>query len=122
MKLNYRDIFVTIATDKVEIVVDFYRQILNLEPTVYKSPVYAEFQLEQLRIAIFKPKAENSSEFSNHSSSLSFCLEVEDLDSAIACMSDLGCTPPGQIITASHGREIYGFDPAGNRLILHQSN
>ncbi len=26
------------------------------------------------------------------------------------------------LITASHGREIYAFDPAGNRLILHQSH
>jgi hypothetical protein len=32
----------------------------------------------------------------------------------------LGYPPPGEIITASHGREIYTYDPAGNRLILHQ--
>ncbi|MEL6928818.1 MAG: VOC family protein, partial [Cyanobacteria bacterium J06600_6] len=44
------------------------------------------------------------------------------LEQAIACISKLGCPPPGEIITASHGREIYGYDPAQNRLILHESN
>ena len=49
------------------------------------------------------------------------CLEVADLERAIACLSELGYSPPGEIITASHGREIYAYDPTGNRLILHQS-
>ncbi|MGL4502923.1 MAG: glyoxalase, partial [Planktothrix sp.] len=26
----------------------------------------------------------------------------------------------GEIITAAHGREIYAYDPMGNRLILYQ--
>jgi hypothetical protein len=30
--------------------------------------------------------------------------------------------PPGEITTASHGREIYAYDPNSNRLILHESN
>lgn len=122
MNLNYYEIFVTIATDKIEDVVYFYSQLLGQKPTVSRPQVYAEFKLEKLRIAIFKPKAKNHQEFSNHGSSLSFCLEVENLEEAIARMIDLGCTPPGEIITASHGREIYGYDPAGNRLILHQSH
>ena len=121
MKLNYSDIFVTIATVKVEPTVNFYSQLFARQPTVYRSEVYAEFQLEQLRLAIFKPKSEHQAEFANYGSAMSFCIEVEDLERAIACMSDLGCPPEGEIITASHGREIYGCDPAGNRLILHQS-
>lgn len=122
MNLNYFDIFVTIATKKVEAVVDFYTKLLGQEPVVYQSPVYAEFQLETLRIAIFQPKPEHQAEFNNHGSALSFCLEVSDLEKAIACLTDLGYPPPGKIITASHGKEIYAYDPAGNRLILHQSN
>ena len=43
-----------------------------------------------------------------------------NLEQAIACLTNLGYTPPGEIIEASHGREIYAYDPAGNRLILHQ--
>ncbi|EDX77907.1 hypothetical protein MC7420_7645 [Coleofasciculus chthonoplastes PCC 7420] len=35
-------------------------------------------------------------------------------------MSNMGYPPPGEIIVASHGREIYAYDPNGNRLILHQ--
>jgi len=52
---------------------------------------------------------------------MSLCLEVESLDAAIAHLSQLGCPPPGNILTASHGREIYAYDPDGNWLILHQS-
>jgi len=122
MTLNYSDIFVTIATKNIESVATFYTKLLEQEPIVYRPPIYAEFQLEKLRIAIFQPKPERQAEFDNHSSGLSFCLEVVDLEKAIACLSDLGYPPPGEIITASHGKEIYGYDPAGNRLILHQSN
>ncbi|MBA2747243.1 MAG: hypothetical protein H0U45_00545 [Tatlockia sp.] len=52
---------------------------------------------------------------------MSLCLEVEDLASAIAYLINIGYPPPGEIVTASHGKEIYACDPDGNRLILHQS-
>lgn len=121
MKLNYSDIFVTLSTDKIELMVDFYSQLLNQSPTIYQPPIYAEFQLEKLRLSIFQPKSERQAEFSNHSSSMSLCLEVENLVQAIAHISALGYPPPGEIIEASHGREIYAYDPGKNRLILHQS-
>jgi hypothetical protein len=121
MKLNYSDIFVTLSTNKIELMVDFYSQLLNQSPTIYQLPIYAEFQLKKLRLSIFQPKSERQAEFSNHSSSMSLCLEVENLVQAIAHISDLGYPPPGKIIEASHGREIYAYDPGKNRLILHQS-
>jgi len=43
------------------------------------------------------------------------------LKEAIAYLTSLGYPPPGEITTASHGREIYAYDPMNNRLILHQS-
>jgi predicted enzyme related to lactoylglutathione lyase len=121
MKLNYSDIFVTLSTDKIQLMVDFYSQLLSQQPTIYRPPTYAEFQFQELRIAIFQPKAENQGEFSNQNSSISLCLEVEDLAQAIAQLSLLGYPPPGEIIEASHGKEIYGYDPGGNRLIMHQA-
>ncbi|MEN9519117.1 MAG: hypothetical protein RLZZ381_1705 [Cyanobacteriota bacterium] len=121
MKLNYAEIFVTISTDKIELMVDFYTQLLNQKPTIYQPPTYAEFQLKKLRLGIFQPKSERQAEFSNQSSSMSLCLEVENLVQAIAHISALGYPPPGEIIEASHGREIYAYDPGKNRLILHQS-
>lgn len=122
MKLNYSDIFITIATVEIQQLVNFYSQLFRQQPTVYLPLKYAEFQLKQLRIAIFHPKSEHQAEFNqDHPGSISFCLEVPSLEQAIACVSALGCPPPGKIITAAHGREIYAYDPAGNRLILHQS-
>ena len=120
MNFNYSNVFITIATENIQLLTDFYSQILQKKPDVYRPDIYAEFILKELRLAIFKPKLERSQEFANVGSSMSFCIEVEDLEKAIATFRDLGCTPPGEIIEASHGKEIYAYDPMGNRLILHQ--
>lgn len=122
MEFKYFDIFVTIATNDLWLLVDFYSQLLQQQPDIYRPAVYAEFQLEKIRLAIFQPQLERRSEFDNLGSSISICLEVEQLEQAIACLSNLGYPPPGEIIEASHGKEIYTYDPAGNRLILHQSS
>jgi hypothetical protein len=75
-----------------------------------------------LRLGIFKPKDIHQPQFEDSAGSgMSLCLEVDDLEEAIAYLKTLGYPPPGEIITASHGREIYAYDPAKNRLILHQS-
>lgn len=121
MKFDYSDIFIAISTVDIQLLVEFYSKILQIQPAVDR-PFYAEFQIEKLRLGIFKPKLERQSEFDNQNSAMSLCLEVADLERAIACLSELGYPPPGDIIEASHGREIYAYDPTGNRLILHQSN
>lgn len=113
--------FVTIADLNSEKLVQFYTQFLQLEPHLYIPNVYAEFQVPGLRLGIFKPKESSVEEFSHSErSGMSLCLEVTDLEAAIDRLKKLGYPPPGEIITASHGREIYAYDPAKNRLILHQ--
>ena len=114
---------VTLASVDTETLLLFYTKILNKEPTAHIPNVYAEFQLPGLRLAIFKPKETNRQEFDNSAKSgISLCLEVSDLEDAIAHLTALGYPPPGETLTASHGREIYAYDPDGNRLILHQSS
>ena len=120
MNFNYEQIFIAIATKDIQTLTDFYRQVLQKQPTIDRPGIYTEFAIAQLRLAIFKPKAERQSEFANVSSSISLCLEVENLEQAIATFTDLGYPPPGEIIKADHGQEIYAYDPIGNRLILHQ--
>ena len=121
MNIDYVDAFITIATTKINKTVEFYRQFLQLNPEPYIPNVYAEFQLKNLKLAIFKPKKTNITEFNNsQGSGFSICLEVLDLENAIATLTAMGYPPPGKIITASHGQEIYAYDPTGNRLILHQ--
>jgi hypothetical protein len=51
---------------------------------------------------------------------MALCLEVPNLEEAIAHLTSLGYPPTSTIITASHGREVYAADPDGNWLILHQ--
>ncbi len=122
MVLQCSTAFVTLASVDIDNLVLFYTLLLMQEPKPYIPNVYAEFQLPALRLVIFKPKETNQSEFENAvKSGMSLCLEVNDLEDAIAHLTALGYPPPGNILMASHGREIYAYDPAGNRLILHQS-
>jgi len=122
MTFQYTAAFATLAATDMDTLVGFYAQLLAQEPKLYIPDVYAEFQLSGLRLGIFKPKENHRVEFENSAQSgMSLCLEVDDLEKAIAHLTSIGYPPPGEITTASHGREIYAYDPAKNRLILHQS-
>ncbi|WP_330219970.1 VOC family protein [Chroogloeocystis siderophila] len=110
------------AANDLEKLVLFYSNLLNLTPQQYTPNRYAEFKLPGLRLGIFRPKQSHEAEFKNSSSAMSLCLEVNHLENAIARLTHLGYPPPGEIITASHGKEIYAYDSEGNRLILHQSS
>jgi predicted enzyme related to lactoylglutathione lyase len=113
---------VTIASVNFERIVDFYTQFLGTLPTSHLPSIYAEFPIAGLRLGIFCPKSTNRAEFGHPSQSgMSLCLEVDNLEDSIDKLSQLGYPPSGKITTASHGREIYAYDPDGNRLILHQA-
>lgn len=122
MNFNYLTVFVAVSTPNLGTLVDFYRELFQVEPLSYQIDIYAEFELGTLRLGMFQPKVDHQSEFKNIASSMSLCLEVKDLDQAIATLIELGYSPGGEVINASHGKEIYAYDPDGNRLILHQGN
>ncbi len=114
--------WVTLAAQDFEQLVQFYQQLLDQLPQPCLPNQYAEFQFPGVRLGIFSPKATHRPEFAQSTGAgMSLCLEVVDLEGAIAQFTTLGCPPPGEIAIASHGREIYAYDPEGNRLILHQS-
>ncbi|WP_375474515.1 VOC family protein [uncultured Nostoc sp.] len=131
MVFQYTNAFVTIASVNCENLVNFYSRLLGQKPVILIPNVYAEFNLVSMRLGIFKPKNTNESEFEAMSddkplsfypkSKISLCLEVSNLEDAIAHLTALGYPPPGDISIADHGREIYAYDPDGNRLILHQA-
>ncbi|MEH2044999.1 VOC family protein [Nostoc sp.] len=131
MVFQYTNAFVTIASVNCDNLVNFYTKLLEQKPVILIPNVYAEFNLVSMRLGIFKPKNTNESEFEAMSddkplcvyakSKISLCLEVSNLEDAIAHLTALGYPPPGDISIASHGREIYAYDPDGNRLILHQA-
>lgn len=122
MDFQCTNALVTLATDNLENLVLFYTSLLKQNPQHYLRSVYAEFQIPSLRLGIFQPKLPKQSEFANSCNSrMSLCLEVKNLESAIAHLTNIGYPPPGEIVTASHGKEIYAYDLDGNRLILHQA-
>jgi predicted enzyme related to lactoylglutathione lyase len=122
MSLRCRAVFVAFADCDRGTLKAFYQALFGQGPSVEIPQVYAEFHLPGLRLGLFTPKEAHHDEFvSSSSGGMSLCLEVEDLEAAIAYMTQLGYPPPGEIQRASHGSEIYAYDPYGNRLILHES-
>ncbi|MBP0001799.1 MAG: VOC family protein [Cyanobacteria bacterium SID2] len=114
-------VFVTLGSLNFDRVVKFYDRLFEISPHIQIPHQYAEFDLPGLRLGIFHPKAADSPEFSQSArSGMSLCVEVENLEASIDRLSELGYPPPGEISIASHGREIYAYDPDGNRLILHE--
>ncbi len=128
MVLHTSDVFVTLADPDGETLMRFYHLLFGLEPSVHIPRVYTEFRLPGLRLALFKPQENHAAEFvgrplqdlQSSAGGISLCVEVAELEEAIAQLTTLGCPPPGEITIASHGREIYAYDPLGNRLILHE--
>ena len=121
MDFQFTDSLVTIAVVNIEILVNYYGQLLREKPIKYIPNVYVEFELPNLKLGIFKLKPTYDAEFINATQSkISLCLEVNNLENALVHLTSFGYPPSTSIITASHGREIYIYDPDGNRIILHQ--
>jgi predicted enzyme related to lactoylglutathione lyase len=122
MGLNFTTCFVAIADLDGHTLKQFYRAFLGQNPTVDIPNVYAEFKLPGMRLGLFKPNNAHQPEFVNLSKgSMSLCLEVENIEAAIAHLTRLGYPPSGTIQHTSHGREIYAYDPQQNRIILHEA-
>lgn len=121
MGLSYTTCFVAIADLDGHILKQFYQALLEQNP-VLDLPGYTEFDLPGLRLGLFKPSNAYQTEFEDLSKgSMSLCIEVENIESAIAHLTALGYPPPGQIQQTSHGREIYAYDPQNNRIILYEA-
>lgn len=122
MSFQCTEAFVTLATNNFEELVNFYAHFLTQNPSNHIKNVYAEFELSRLKLGIFHPKESHYSEFNDSfKSSMSLCLEVNDLEKAMHHLESLGHPPFDEINHASHGREVYAYDIDGNRIILHQS-
>jgi predicted enzyme related to lactoylglutathione lyase len=122
MDFHLKAAFMTLAAPDLAPLVQFYRQLLAQEPQEILPNTYVEFHLPGLRLGIFRPKTSQLDQFCNSGSSISLCLEVTNLEAAIDRLIVLGCPPPGEIILADHGREIYAVDPAGHRLIVYEAS
>ncbi len=115
--VNYSAGLVTIATANFDRAWLFYAQLLAQEPQPFTPQIYAEFNLPGIRLGIFRPQA--NSLFIPGRGAMSLCFEVDNLELAIERAVRGGCSLPASIITASHGRETYIYDPDDNRIILH---
>ena len=122
MTFHPQALLLTIATQQLSVLMGFYQNLLQRAPTLHQPGIYGEFALDGVRLGIFQTQPEHWAEFDGPTSgALSLCVAVDDLDGAISHLHQLGYRPPGSIRLASHGREIYGYDPDGNRIILYEA-
>lgn len=125
MSLNASAVFVALADpfadSEGEPLVAFYTALFAQKPAIYRPQAYAEFHLPGLRLGIFQPKPDQRQQFVGQAGSISLCIEVDSLESAIEHLKTVGHSPASTVMTTSHGQEVYLYDPAGNRLILHES-
>jgi predicted enzyme related to lactoylglutathione lyase len=119
-------VFVALAAPDDQPLVAFYQALFDQAPQLWQPGRYAEFDLPGLKLGIFCPQSDHQPEFFGpdrpRCGSLSLCLEVEPLEAAIERLRAIGYPPTAPISQTSHGRELYAYDPAGNRLILHEAN
>jgi len=119
--MNYQKVLISVGTKKIEQCISFYRAFLGISPSIYKESTYAEFQLEGLILAIFKPRVEEDENFSNQDNRapLSICLQVDNLELTLLNLNNLGFVSPLKVDSASNIREAHFYDPAGSRIILY---
>jgi ribonuclease D len=102
--------------------VQFYRLLSHQSPLSLIPDTYAEFDLAGLRLGIYAPRASEQWRPGDGSPypSLSLCLQVSRLEAAIAQLQEIGYPPARDILNTAQGREVYAYDPDGNRLILYE--
>lgn len=120
-QLNPTQLFISLASVNLDQLTEFYRQLLGIQPSQIIPGKYSEFQLVGVRLALFTPKPDHASEFAKpDQSAFSLCINVENLENAIAHLQNIHYPHPLAINHASHGIEVYIYDPDGNRIILYQ--
>jgi catechol 2,3-dioxygenase-like lactoylglutathione lyase family enzyme len=112
---------VTIAAIDWAATLSFYQDLLQQAPPALQPDRYAEFQLTDCRIALYAPRA-TETPIPQPYPSLSLCLHVQSLEGAIVQLQSRNITIPEGIQHSGHGREIYIYDPNGNRIILYEPN
>lgn len=117
MTFSIRRSLITVAVMDWQQSLTFYRNLLQLEPQVLQPGRYAEFRLADCTISLYKPRLEETpTAEGNPYPSLGICLHVDSLQAALA---QLNLVNHG-IQASSHGREVYLYDPNGNRIILYE--
>ncbi len=61
MPINHTFALLTISSPNLETLVEFYRQLLGLEPETFMPGIYAEFHLSGLKLGIFRPRSSKQS-------------------------------------------------------------
>jgi predicted enzyme related to lactoylglutathione lyase len=118
---SYSAALITIAAVDFDRLIAFYSILLQQDPQPHQPQVYAGFKVAGSNLGIFQPKASNQQEFTPQTAgAVSLCLSVDSLEQVLEHLATNGYPQNPTVLSASHGRECYIYDPDGNRIILHQ--
>jgi len=120
MAIGPIEAFAAIGSEAFDRAVAFYVGLLGREPDERAGDTYAAFLLPGLKLGVFRPSRARVEGFRNPTArqvGLNLVLRVPDLARAAAEVERLGGSADAPF-DAPHGRELYAYDPDGNRLIL----
>ena len=113
--------FVTISTTDLPAAMDFYENVLGLEPSIKyqgegREPLGAEFETGSLTLALLDSKALGIEPRTNNHP---IALRVEDVAAAQAELESRGVAFKGEILDSGVCHQAFFEDPDGNVLGLH---
>ena len=106
----------SIATQTLKPMQDFYSSLLGMDPAVDLEGTYIEFRLTGLRLGLYRSR---NPAYRACLGAMSVCLQVADLDAMLA-LPLLESVKVSAIRCEFHGREVDFCDPDGNRIVLHE--
>jgi catechol 2,3-dioxygenase-like lactoylglutathione lyase family enzyme len=121
------DISVRYIVDDVDAAVDFYSSRLQFEVAMRPGPGFAMLRRGALRLLLNSPGGGGGAGQTVSDGSRPtpggwnrIQLQVNDLDAAVANLSEAGVPLRGEVITGRGGRQALVLDPAGNLVELFE--
>jgi catechol 2,3-dioxygenase-like lactoylglutathione lyase family enzyme len=113
--------------DDVDAAIDFYCRQLGFEEVMHPAPTFAMLSRGDLRLVLSAPgggpgggQAMPDGTVPKPGGWNRFQLEVDDIESTVARLSEHGARFRNEIITGVGGKQILVEDPAGNPVELFQ--
>lgn len=120
MAIQFTDAFTAIVSENFDATIAFSTAVLGREPADAGRPGRI-LPAGGFLPAIFRPRVGGAADFRNRhkrGGGLGLVLRGTDVERAAVEHMRLSGLEPSQVMESSNVREVYGYDPDGNRIIL----
>lgn len=111
--------------NSVEVAIEFYRDRLGFEVVMHPTPGFVALSHGDLKLLLNQPGAGGAGAAGGSPQPGGWNriqLAVEDLDTTVAELREMGATFRGDAVEGAGGRQILVEDPSGNPIELFQPN